>query len=206
MGAVKAGKSSNLLSLLSENNTEPVRMAMSDVSAPASKILEIASKYLDYLKYDDVVSAYGKLGVKRFYASLFSSVSHVEYVPKTESRVVSPGVMPIGLESIASTETTAKRKPGESRLLKVLGYVAYPAKVFSKLYDFAMKKTGSHLLAYGTGMVGLFETIELSIIAGVSAYTSYTYNIPFLQVFFPESRQHEMHARIGRHRYKARRR
>ncbi len=179
MGAVKAGTSSNLMSLLVENRTDIIKKMAEENTLPDSKISSIASEFLDYLKYDEAVSRYGKSGVKRFYRSLFSSASYMTYVPKAED---SPGsaAMPSKLEEVIANDTDSGEEHTKGSLFRALGWVAFPAKVFSKIYDVVLRKSGSHLLAYGAGIVGMFETVELSLLIGGSAYVSYTYNIPFL--------------------------
>ena len=179
MEAVKTGTPSNLMSLLVENRTDIIKKMAEENTLPDSKISSIASEFIDYLKYDEVVSRYGKLGVKRFYRSLFSSASYMTYVPKAED---SPDgtTVPSRLEDVISDDSGRDKERTNGSLLRVLGWAAFPAKVFSKIYDVVLRKSGSHLLAYGAGLVSMFETVELSLLIGGSAYVSYAYNIPFL--------------------------
>lgn len=153
----------DLESLLTEDN-----LYNSNVSAYLRKI----RPNLNYLDYEKAVYFYGTAGVSRFYKGLFSAIQN-----ETE---------PVEKESFLDRLLYRNRPKPKTNLKETIGealtWVAFPFKIMSRIYDYILDKTDSHLLAYGAGVASFFETFLLGEYLGFSAYISYAYQMPISDV------------------------
>lgn len=171
-----------------ENTIGAIRYG-EDTEQTTEEGLETFRKYSGYINHDAATAFYGKVGVKRFYESVFGVKLAVEKAPRADK----------GLHSIllrGSSETTAEstnygqnvrfgRKVSgwHGKLSEALSWIIFPAKVFSKTYDYVLSKTKSHVAAYGGALIASLESFMFSVLLTSTAYASYAYGQPFPQIF-----------------------
>ena len=108
--------------------------------------------YFEYLDREKAKRLYGQEGLRRYYAeSLDLDLSDL-YKPTAQER----------------HRTASRFKKG---LAGIIGYTALlPFKIFSKTYEFILRKTGNHLAASGVAAGGAVGAVELGVI-GAASYT-----------------------------------
>ncbi len=119
---------------------------------------------MSYLDYNNASRLYGENGIKRFY----------------DYALANPTEGPDGIENLDHDVINEKTRTFKKILWGAAGWLAYPAKIFSKVYDFVLRKTDSHLFSYAVAGFSLYETLYLSSTTGFTALASYEYGLPFI--------------------------
>ncbi len=166
-----------LVDLLVLNEKGRLETLLSKENVEISTTLKAAKESYEQLNHDLAIDTYGKRGIRRFYSAALYNIEESE-----QGKAL--------LENLLQTDYSSQKKKYKQTwkkpLKRALGYFIYPAKIFSGIYDLALKTTKSHVIAYGLAAAGLYESLMFSnVVANTELYslTTGASGLTPLQVF-----------------------
>lgn len=166
-----------LVDLLVLNKKDRLETLLSKENAETSTTLKAAKESYEQLNYDLAIDAYGKRGIRRFYSAALYNIEESERGKALLENL---------LQADYSSQKERHKRTWKKPLKRALSYLVYPAKIFSGIYDLALKTIKSHAIAYGLAATGLYESLMFSnaaISTGLYSLTAGASGLTPLQVF-----------------------